>query len=283
MSVEHVMTMLDGDMHNQVHHVHHGHDGCHDHGHRSMERVVTVRAVSGLSGDMLLTGLASLAGVGADELDALTATIGLPALQGCVRLEARSVHAIGGWGCRIDLPHEHAHRTLADILQLLEQSALTERAKALSVATFTLLAEAEGKVHQRPVEQVHFHEVGALDSILDICMVCALFERLNPDLFVCSPLPMGDGGVQCAHGWIPTPAPAVLELLEGIAVCGFAGRGETVTPTAVALLRTLGAQFGPWPAMVVERRALVYGDRVFENAPNGAVFAMGRGLPESMA
>ena len=280
MNAEHAMTI--GDTQNHSGHDHpHSHEGCHTH--KSVERVVTVRAVSGLSGDMLLTGLACLAGLGAGELNTLTEAIGLPALKGCVYVELRSVHAIAGWGCRIDLPHEHSHRTLADILQLIEQSALTERAKALSAATFTLLAEAEGRVHQRPIEQVRFHEVGALDSILDICMVCALFDRLNPDVFVCSPLPMGDGGVQCAHGWIPTPAPAVLELLEGIAVCGFTGRGETVTPTAIALLRTLGAQFGPWPVMVVERRALVYGDRIFENAPNGAVFAMGHGLAETVA
>lgn len=257
---------------------HHSH-GEGSHSSKRLERIVTVRAVSGLSGDMLLTGLACLAGVDAEAMDALSETIGLPALKGCTRLEPRSVHAIVGWGCKIALPHEHAHRTLADILLLLEQSALTDRAKTLARKTFTSLAEAEGRVHQRPAEEVHFHEVGALDSILDICMVCALFDQLNPDRFVCSPLPMGDGGVQCAHGWIPTPAPAVLELLEGVSVCGFAGQGETVTPTAIALLRTLGAQFGPWPSMVVERRALVYGDRIFENAPNGAVFAMGRGLP----
>lgn len=283
MNAEQIMTTSTVDM--QPHagsHTHcHPHEGHHDQ--ERTERIITVRAVSGLSGDMLLTGLACLAGLDSGELSVLSETIGLPALKGCIRLEPRSVHAIAGWGCRIDLPHEHAHRTLTDILQLLEQSTLTERAKVLSKGTFTLLAEAEGRVHQRPVEDVRFHEVGALDSILDICMVCALFDRLNPDRFVCSPLPMGDGGVQCAHGWIPTPAPAVLELLEGVSVCGFTGRGETVTPTAIALLRTLDAKFGAWPSMVVERRALVYGDRIFDNAPNGAVFAMGSGLSGTAA
>ena len=261
----------------------HQHPGDHHGSHNAAARIITVRPASGLSGDIMLAGLAALGGLDNARLAALTEELNLPALQGCVRLEPRSVNHVAGFGCHIDLPHEHEHRTLADILTIIDASRMPERAKEAAVRAFRLLAEAEGAVHGIAPESVSFHEVGALDSILDICMVCALFERLSPDLFVCSPLPMGDGGVQCAHGWIPTPAPAVLELLEGIAVCGFAGRGETVTPTAVALLRTLGAQFGPWPAMVVERRALVYGDRVFENAPNGAVFAMGRGLPESMA
>ena len=119
---------------------------------------------------------------------------------------------------------------------------------------------------------------GALDSILDICMACVLFTRLSPARFVVSPLPIADGEVVCAHGVIPVPAPAVLELLEGIPVRPFSGEGETVTPTAIALLRSLGATFGPWPAMLVERRALVYGARVFANAPNGTIFACGTEL-----
>ena len=92
---------------------------------------------------------------------------------------------------------------------------------------------------------------------------------------MCSPLPLADGGVHCAHGWLPTPAPAVLELLRDVPVCGFAGKGETVTPTAIALLKALGVSFGPWPSMRIERRALVYGGRVFPDAPNGAVWACG--------
>ena len=127
-------------------------------------------------------------------------------------------------------------------------------------------------------EAVRFHEVGALDSILDICMACVLFTRISPARFVVSPLPIADGEVVCAHGVIPVPAPAVLELLEGIPVRPFSGEGETVTPTAIALLRSLGAMFGPWPAMLVEKQALVYGSRVFANAPNGTIFACGMEL-----
>ncbi len=123
-------------------------------------------------------------------------------------------------------------------------------------------------MHEKRPEDIHFHEVGALDSILDICLTCELFTRLAPSRFVVSSLPIADGSVVCAHGVIPVPAPAVLELLEGIPVRPFPAEGETVTPTAAA-------HFGPWPAMLVRKTALVYGTRVFPNVPNGAVFACG--------
>jgi uncharacterized protein (DUF111 family) len=208
-------------------------------------------------------------------LDDEAALIGLPALAGCLRLEQRRVHGVGGWGCAVDLPREHAHRTFADIRAIIEASSLTARARELSVAAFALLAVAEGAVHGQDPDSVRFHEVGALDSILDICLVCSLFARLNPDRFVCSPLPLGDGGVHCAHGWLPAPAPAVLHLLEDVPVRGFAGLGETVTPTAMALLKALGAAFGPWPNMRIARQALVYGGKIFPDAPNGVIWAFG--------
>ncbi|MBR5733962.1 MAG: LarC family nickel insertion protein, partial [Desulfovibrionaceae bacterium] len=240
--------------------------------------VLTVRMASGLSGDMLLAGLIRMLDLDGAALEAAVAEIGVPQLAGCLSLEPRSVHSIAGWGCRVALPHAHEHRTLADILHIIESGSMAPAAAALAQKTFALLAAAEGRVHGLAPEDVRFHEVGALDSILDICLSCILFERLSPSLFVCSPLPLADGGVFCAHGWLPVPAPAVFELLEGMPVCGFPGRGETVTPTAIALLRALGASFGPWPSMLVERRALVYGSRVFENAPNGTLFAYGKAV-----
>ncbi len=238
--------------------------------------VLTVRMTSGLSGDMLLTGLARMLNLDSAALESAVAEIGMPELAGCLSVEPRSVRSISGWGCRVTLPHVHEHRTLADILRIIETSSMAPGAKALAKETFTLLAAAEGRVHGLAPEAVRFHEVGALDSVLDICLSCILFDRLGPSRFVCSPLPLADGGVFCAHGWLPLPAPAVFDLLEGMPVCGFSGKGETVTPTAIALLRTLGASFGPWPSMVLERRALVYGTHVFEDAPNGTLFAYGR-------
>jgi len=223
---------------------------------------------------MLLAGLLKMMGRSEEELGALLAAI-MPELSGVVRMVRKQVNHIGGWHAEVNLPHQHEHRTLADITALIAACGMTDAAKRLATETFTLLARAEGAVHEKKPEDIHFHEVGALDSILDICLCCELFARLAPSRFVASPLPMADGFVACAHGIIPVPAPAVLELLEGIPVRPFQGEGETVTPTAIALLRSLGAEFGPWPTMRVDRRALVYGTKVFTNAPNGAIFAYG--------
>ncbi len=235
--------------------------------------IIVVRPNSGLSGDMLLAGFARLAGASDAALGAIAQGLGLPA--DCVAVEPRAVNHIAGWGCRIALPHEHAHRTLADILAIIARSPLDAAAQRLAGATFRLLAEAEGRVHGIAPEAVTFHEVGALDSILDICLVCALFAQMAPARLVCGPLPLCDGTVRCAHGLLPTPAPAVLEMLEGVPVRGIETAGETVTPTALALLKGLGAQFGGWPPLTVRERALVYGGKVLPGIANGAIFARG--------
>ena len=255
--------------HTRGHAHHHGH---HHHAHGG--NILTIRAHSGLSGDIMLAGLLRMTELPAEELDACLASL-MPELARSVTLERREVNGIGGWHARVDLPHQHEHRTLRDILTIIESSGLSPHGKELSARAFTLLARAEAAVHGKAPEEVHFHEVGALDSILDLCMSCELFARLAPARFVVSPLPVADGHVHCAHGVIPVPAPAVVELMDGVPVRPFAGEGETVTPTAMALLKALDAEFGPWPAMRVDRRALVYGTKVFENAPNGALFAFG--------
>lgn len=241
----------------------------------SAASVLTVRAASGLSGDMMLAGLAAIAGLGEKELEALVKELKLPALEGALTIEPRSVNHIAGVGCRIALPHEHAHRSLAEIREIIAASAMPEEAKALSVRAFTILGEAEAEVHGKKTDEVTFHEVGALDSILDACMTCRIFTILKPARFICSPLPLSDGVIRCAHGLVASPAPAVLRLLEGVPVYGFPGKGETVTPTALSLLKALGAEFDGWPAMTVEKSLISYGSKVFENAPNGAIWALG--------
>jgi pyridinium-3,5-bisthiocarboxylic acid mononucleotide nickel chelatase len=236
--------------------------------------VVVIRPTSGLSGDMTLAGLACLAGADSGQLGAIAALIGLP--QDCVALERRAVNDIFGWGCRVTLPETTARRTWADIRALIAESGLSTKGKQLAETTFALLAEAEGRVHGIAPGQVHFHEIGALDSILDICLCAEIFARLAPSRLVCGPLPLCDGTVKCEHGLLPAPAPAVLELLQGVPVRGIASEGETVTPTAIALLKGLGAEFAAWPDITVERTALVYGGRVLPGIPNGALFALGR-------
>jgi len=279
-----------GHAHEHSHsHDHHGHTHAHHHGHRQTEesgrsgryrkgaKVLTVRAVAGLSGDMMLSGLAGLAEITQVEMDMLTGEMGIPALKGAVRLDPRSVNGVSGLGCHITLPHEHEHRNFAAIEKIITASAMPEAAKVLSIKAFSLLAQAEAAVHGMAPDQVTFHEVGALDSILDTCMACRLFTLLEPEHFICSPLPLADGVIFCAHGHMPSPAPAVLRLLEGVPVRGFAGEGETVTPTALSLLKALGAVFGPWPEMTVKKTLISYGSKVFVNAPNGAVWALGEG------
>ncbi len=267
-----------GHVHDHSHH-NHGHEA---HSHHQPEqltpkRILTIRCHSGLAGDIMLTGFSRLLGKDNAELNAMAVQI-MPELDNALHIEPCQVSAIGGYRARVDLPHQHEHRTLADIVRLLEKADLTDAARSMAIGTFTLLAEAEGRVHGKKPDEVHFHEVGALDSILDITLACMLFDELHPDLFQVSPLPVADGSVTCQHGILPVPAPAVLELLDGIPVVPFAGKGETVTPTAIALLKSLGAQFGPWPAMLVEKHVLAFGTKVFENAPNGAIFALGKSI-----
>lgn len=239
------------------------------------DSLLVVRAPSGLSGDMMLTGLARLAGIGQEGLDDLCRAMALPELRGSIRIEPRGVQGIAGWGLSVSLPHSHEHRHLGDIEAIIERSALAPGAKEFARRAFSLLARAEAHVHGISPEAVHFHEVGALDSILDVCLCCALFERLSPDRFVCGPLPVCDGTVRCAHGLLSAPAPATLKLLEGVPVYGIPSSGETLTPTAVTLLKALGAEFGPWPSLVIERQERVYGSRVLPGVPNGASFVWG--------
>ncbi len=254
------------------------HEHSHEHGPAlpTGNAILTVRAVAGLSGDMILTGLACMAEITQDELDALVAELRLPALKKCVRLEDRSVNGVAGRGCRIELPHKHSHRALADIEGIIAASHMPAEAKELSLRAFRILAEAEAAVHGASPAEIAFHEVGALDSILDTCLACRLFALLKPGRFLCSPLPLADGVIRCAHGLMPSPAPAVLRLLEGVPVRGFAGKGETVTPTALSLLKALGTEFGPWPEMTVRKTAISYGSKVFADAPNGAIWAVGK-------
>lgn len=233
---------------------------------------VVVRTPSGLSGDMLLTGLSRLADVSDAELNALIDAIGVPALANSLHILPHAVHHVSGWQARVDLPHEHHHRSYKTIAEIIQNSALQPAAKVLAAGAFAILAAAESRVHNIAVDDVHFHEVGALDSILDICLASALLTKLSPVNFYCSPLPICDGTIACAHGRLASPAPAVLEMLPQVPVYGVEAEGETVTPTAIAFLKAANAQFGKWPQCTIVRQARAYGGKVFQNLPNGALF-----------
>lgn len=260
---------------------HHHHDGLgHDHSHShspsiSGKKILTIRLHSGISGDMLVCGLLSMLDLPDEQADQILKGI-FPSLAGSLKCVDKFVGNIRGRHCEIELPKEHVHRNLFDIRKIIDQANISESAKKFANETFNFVAKAESVVHGKPLEEVHFHEVGALDSILDILFTCELFVRLGVDELIVSPLPLADGEIHCAHGVIPCPAPAVKALLEGVPVRPFEANGETVTPTAIALLKALNAKFGPWPQVIVERIETIYGSYVYEGVPNGATFVLGR-------
>lgn len=237
--------------------------------------IVVIRTPSGISGDMLVTGLAKLLDNESKTLSRLIDSICLPELSNCLQLREEKYDGISGWKAIVDLPDEHHHRTYSDIRKIIESSQMTDKAKKLALDSFYRLAEAEGRVHLKDPDTVTFHEVGALDSIFDMCLASCLFDELAAKELYCSPLPVCDGTVQCAHGALSTPAPAVMNLLEGVPLYGLDSSGETVTPTAIALLKAFGAKFGNWPNVVVQKNVRVYGGRKLPNVPNGALFIKG--------
>src|SRR5947208_1657489 len=191
--------------------------------------------------------LAALVDAGA-SLDTIRA--GLPPVDG-VQLDVERVQRCGVDASLLTVacPPQHAHRTLPDVLALIDTGDMPAGARNRAHAAFTLLAEAEGRVHGVPPDQVTFHEVGAVDAIVDICGVALALESLGVDDVVCSPIPLGRGTINGAHGVMPLPAPATLELLRGAEVYGVAGYGETVTPTGAALVASLAHSYGPLPSM----------------------------------
>lgn len=162
--------------------------------------------------------------------------------------------------------HHHDHSGMGEIARLIDGLDVPEKVRADALAVYDLIAKAESEVHGRPVEQVHFHEVGALDAVADIVGVCLLMHELKPERVAASPVHVGSGQVRCAHGLLPVPAPATALLLKGIPVYGGAVRGELCTPTGAALLRHFVADFGEMPAMRVEKIGYGMGKKDFEAA-----------------
>jgi hypothetical protein len=164
--------------------------------------------------------------------------------------------------------HEHAHRSLSTILAIIQAAALKETVKQRASHAFQLLGEAEAAIHSISIEKVHFHEVGAVDTIVDIVCAAAGCEALNVDRWRSSPLNVGSGTVKCQHGTLPVPAPATLALLGAAPVYAAGPPMERVTPTGAALLRMLDVQYGPLPAMRVAARGYGAGGRDTPGEPN---------------
>ena len=161
---------------------------------------------------------------------------------------------IGGSQALVEIDqehHEHYHRRFDDILEILHQSDLDEWVQQKSASIFHRLAEAEARVHRQLIEEVHFHEVGAMDAIIDVVGAVAGIRMLGIEKVFCSALHLGAGTVVCAHGTLPVPAPATAELIKGVPVYSSGVTGELLTPTAAAILTTLSAGFGPMPEMII--------------------------------
>jgi uncharacterized protein (TIGR00299 family) protein len=219
---------------------------------------------SGLSGDMTLAALID-AGVDASAIRSGLDSLGLP-----IRFEAAKIRK-GGFAATqvyIDAPPEHAHRHLPDVEEILGRGKLSDRQRNLALRIFRRLAEAEAAVHGIPVDQVHFHEVGALDSIADIAGVAIALDLLGVERVSSRSVPTGTGMVKCAHGLMPVPAPATAELLKGVPLAECAIKAELTTPTGAAILATVVQEWVEHPAMTVERIGHGAGQRDLLEQPN---------------
>ncbi len=232
---------------------------------------------SGAGGDMILGAV-------------LDAGLDVEALLGVLRklpiddfsLEVRSVDKAGIGGSLVTVvcgdSHRHVHRRLSDLETIVTNGGLAPIVRERCLRIFRRLAEAEARVHRTGVDAVHFHEVGALDTIVDVVGAVAGLQLLGVERLYCSPLNVGGGTVRCAHGELPVPAPATAELIRGIPVYSSGERAELLTPTGAAILTSLAEGFGPLPPMVIERIGYGAGRRDL-SVPNLLRLLVGEGEP----
>jgi pyridinium-3,5-bisthiocarboxylic acid mononucleotide nickel chelatase len=180
-------------------------------------------------------------------------------------------------------PHTHKHsRGLSEIREIIGNTAISDTSKKTAIAIFEALGTAEAKIHNTSIEKVHFHEVGAVDAMVDIVCAAVGAEALGVDEFVCSPLNVGGGTVQCAHGNFPVPAPATVELLKDAPVYSTGVLAELVTPTGAAIVRTLANRFAAFPEMRIEKSGYGAGSREFPGHPNVVRLTLGE-APSALA
>jgi uncharacterized protein (TIGR00299 family) protein len=259
-----------------------------------MKRILYLDAFAGVSGDMFVGALLDL-GVDIEAVRRDVASLNLEgfairatkvARQGLVGTKfdildpatGRNVdelpahdhghhndhgHHHHGDGSHHHNPRKHEHRSLTEIKRIIGESMLPRDVAADATAVFEIIGRAEATVHGVGVEEVHFHEVGALDTIVDIVSAASALRLLNVEMVLCSPIHVGSGTVTCAHGVLPVPAPATLEILKGIPVYATEVQGELATPTGAALLKHFCTWFGPMPPLMVETIGYGAGTREF--------------------
>jgi uncharacterized protein (TIGR00299 family) protein len=220
---------------------------------------------AGASGDMIL---GAMVGAGVDP-NFLREQLSLLPVRGfSIDFETVNRSGLSATYAKVKTAHEHEHRHLADIKQIIEGSRLSDSVKQRAGQIFYRLAEAEAHVHNEPIDHVHFHEVGALDAIVDVVGAAICFDFLKIDRFVSSPLHVGSGMVQIAHGRFPVPPPAVTELLKGVPFYSSEVKGELLTPTGAAIITTVCSEYGPIPQMTTESTGYGAGTREYQDFPN---------------
>lgn len=216
-------------------------------------RIAYFDCFSGASGDMILGALLD-AGLNLDDLAGDLSRLHLSHYD--IRAQKVTRRGLAGTQAVVavdDDHHRHHSRHLSDIEAIISGSDLPQDVKCKSLAVFQRLAEAEAKVHRTSIEAIHFHEVGAMDAIIDVVGAVAGLTALGIEKVFCSPLHVGSGTVRCAHGTLPVPAPATAELIRGFPSYSTGVCGELLTPTGAAILTTLASGFGPMPAMAIDR------------------------------
>lgn len=176
--------------------------------------------------------------------------------------------------------HQHSHRGLTEIRQIITVAPISESAKTTAIRIFETLGAAEAKIHGVPIDSIHFHEVGAVDAIVDIVCAAVGAAALGVDEIICSPLNVGGGTLKCAHGIFPVPAPATVELLKDAPVYSSGVQAELVTPTGAAIVKILAKRFGAFPEIKIEKSAYGAGSRDFAGNPNVVRIVIGEMLPK---
>jgi uncharacterized protein (TIGR00299 family) protein len=235
---------------------------------------------SGISGDMTLGALVD-GGVSLSHLCEQLRGLGVPGWE--LASEKVWKNGMSSTYVKVKTEDQSRHRSLSTILDILQKSQLSPRVREQASAIFSKLGEAEATVHDVPIEKIHFHEVGAVDAIVDIVGACIGFEALGIEQFVCSPLNVGGGTAKMAHGVLPVPAPATAKLLLGKPTYSNGVQKELVTPTGAAIVATLCAHFGPQPPMSVSSIGYGAGTADLEGQPNVVRIMIGEAIEKTVA
>ena len=234
---------------------------------------------SGISGDMFLGALLN-AGLSFERLQEKLNTLTLPGYG--LRAETVVRNHISGTRFVVEIDsHDHTSRHLSDIRKIILESGLSNPVKSKSIEIFEQIARVEGQIHNMTPDQVHFHEVGAVDSIIDIVGAVAGLEEMGITILNASPVPLGNGFIKTAHGMLPVPAPATMELLKGIPVYDSCVNNEIVTPTGAALLKCLCTSFGPMPPMKIDCIGYGAGTQELADRPNMLRILVGEDTPDN--